>query len=58
MSEDFIQTVETKMGGKVLILLALPTEKPTQIQHTKLQSPDTGGFLKFTDSVNDWQKDL
>ncbi|GBE89747.1 hypothetical protein SCP_1700720 [Sparassis crispa] len=58
MGEDFIQTVETKMGGKVLILLALPTEKPTQIQRTKLQSPDTGGFLKFTDSVDDWQKDL
>ncbi|KAL6300602.1 hypothetical protein BKA93DRAFT_866003 [Sparassis latifolia] len=58
MGEDFIQTVETKMGGKVLILLALPTEKPTQIRCTKLQSPDTGGFLKFTDSVDDWQKDL
>ncbi|KAL6298890.1 hypothetical protein BKA93DRAFT_830308 [Sparassis latifolia] len=58
MGEDFIQTVETKMGGKVLIHLALPTEKPTQIWCTKLQSPDTGGFLKFTDSVDDWQKDL
>ncbi|GBE86305.1 hypothetical protein SCP_0901840 [Sparassis crispa] len=58
MGEDFIQTVETKMGGKVLILLALLTEKPTQIRRIKLQSPDTGGFLKFTDSVDDWQKDL
>ncbi|KAL6298291.1 hypothetical protein BKA93DRAFT_830836 [Sparassis latifolia] len=58
MGEDFIQTVETKMGGKVLILLALPTEKPMQIRCTKLQSPDTGGFLKFTNSVDDWQKDL
>ncbi|KAL6303703.1 hypothetical protein BKA93DRAFT_750257 [Sparassis latifolia] len=58
MSEDFIQTVETKTGGKVLILLTLLTEKLTQIRCTKLQSPDTGGFLKFTDSVDDWQKDL
>ncbi|GBE79511.1 hypothetical protein SCP_0207110 [Sparassis crispa] len=58
MGEDFIQTVETKMGGKVLILLALPTEKPMQIWCTKLQSPDTGDFLKFTNSVDDWQKDL